>query len=109
MSDKLPSLSRSSDLAQSKSTTSSAACRTTASLLRQLTPWPVKYLPWPRARGPPVVNYDLPIDQHVINAFGRQQRLFVSRAILHLVEVEDHYVGPLAFTDHAAIGQTHSR
>src|SRR5688572_15157644 len=54
-----------------------------------------------------VIDDDLSVHQHVIDAYRIDKRLLISSSILNRVVVEDDDVGPTAFADHAARLQTH--
>src|SRR5437870_874559 len=57
---------------------------------------------------PVVVNHDLPIDQDIINPRRIKHWLFISRAVLQLIVIEDYHVGPAAFLNQTTIGESHA-
>src|SRR5690349_19201417 len=76
---------------------------------RSLGRWMAQGSPWFDAGVPPVVKNDLPIDDHISNAFAVLEWSFISGAIHHPVRVEDGNICKRSFPQPATVAQADFR
>src|SRR5436309_11142402 len=62
-----------------------------------------------RVRAALLVNFDLPVDQNVLDSFRVLVRLLERRAVAHRTRVEDGYVGERARAQNAPVAEAHTR